>query len=256
MILSWKEFLLSHADNTEYNKISDEIQMLIDPKNTAENNFRTLMEHPTLILISKGCSGKDIQASFYHTIHKTKLIGGENENIALLGFGSRACPMKIDIKDTFSITKIKKHPSFEQIMQCRSYDDIQNLNPNSIDMKTGDLEAHALLPPFLTKVLLDLEEFDAQNILLAFIKAIVKQKWLLFPSDSDVESIHSDKSNTATEFENLKPNELDDIRNSSKLAPEPMRTRKASAKKDDVSDPFTIEEKSNKKSKKKMMRIL
>ena len=230
MMLSWKKFLLSHPDNDEYNKIADEIQLLIDTNNKAENNFRTITEHPSLILLSKSCSGKEVQASFNHSIKKTKLIGGENEYLALLGFGPRACPMKIDIKEIFSVSKEKKSPSFEQIMSCRNEDDVKNLKPVA-DMKSTDLEAQALIPPFLLKVLLSLDDFDAVNVLLAFLKAIRKQRWLLSSSDSEDDTSVSKEpnqdpqDNVSESFENIEETEFESFREGQKPPARPTLTR-------------------------------
>jgi len=79
--------------------------------------------------------------------------------------------MKVDAKEMFRLSSKKKVPSFEQIMDCESVEDIQKLTPSDT-MLEEKLEAHAILSPFLTELLFSEDTVEAQEVLDRFIVGI------------------------------------------------------------------------------------
>jgi len=171
-IKNWREFFQFHKDRAEYNANAEQIQKIIDPKDNAVTSFSHLVDHPSLVVLSKSLSAKEIQATFYHSNLKPSLLSNNHEHTALSGFGKRACAMKIDAKELFRLTSQKKKvPTFEQIMKCNDVEDIGKLPPAETMTETK-LEAHAILSPFLTELLFSEDSFQAVDVLDRFIVGI------------------------------------------------------------------------------------
>jgi len=168
---TWKTFLDTHKDRAEYDVHADCIQRIISTTDSASTSYLHLMDHPSLVCITRSSIGGEIQATFFHTTRKTSLLSSEHMNLALLGFGSRACVVRIEPKEMFKVWANKKIPSFEEIMKCKDLTDITNLKTND-ETKDNMLEAQAVLPPILAETLYDLDSFRADNVLLRFILKI------------------------------------------------------------------------------------
>ena len=175
MILSWKNYILSHQHRTEYDKSANVIQEIIDPKLSADANFKLLSDHPWLVCLTRSFIGRDIQASFYHNIKKASLLSSDYENFALMGFGPRACAMRVDPKEMFKSSTIRKVPSFNQIVLCESVEDFLALKPTQT-MDEGRLEAHAVIPPILLEAFLVNDSVKAEDVLLSFVRKVKELK--------------------------------------------------------------------------------
>jgi len=179
MILNWQDYLSTHKDKMEYEKNADQIQSIIDNKVQAPANFLDLCDHPTLAVLTRSLAGKEVQVSFYHAVKKNKLLTKTHDRFALVGFGRRACAMKIDPKEMFKqSSKNKKIPSFNRIMKCDSTGDIESLIPTQV-MVEEKLESHSILPPSLLDCLYEQESFHAADILLTFVNCIKKLKLMM-----------------------------------------------------------------------------
>jgi len=141
-------------DRLEYDDQADRIQLIINSKDSLWKCVSHITDHPTLVCLSKSLVGKELQATFYHTLRKLSLLDGSNECYALVGFGQRACAIRIEAKELFKFSKDSKIPSFEELMVCDSIQDIQDLKPVQT-MVDAPPDAHALIPPILLDSHLD-----------------------------------------------------------------------------------------------------
>jgi len=189
-ISNWKEYLLLHPDRHSYDTQASDIQSLINPNETPQNNFRLLSENKTLVCISKASMGNNIQLTFFNSIKKTAILCSESEFFALTGFTERASAVRLDPNDLFKMTTRKIHfPSFEEIIKCNSLDDIKNLVPDQ-SMDSEKMDHHSILPPILYESLMDLENLKPETVLLQLITKIKNMKkpeepCEPFPPDSD-----------------------------------------------------------------------
>ena len=190
---NWQEFLETHPDKEAYDEQADTIQTLIDPDESPTNNYRLLSENKPLVCISKGAFNKSIQSTFFHSLKKSSILKAENEFFALNGFGVRSYAVRIEPKELFKISKKKgRVPSFQEIIQCTSIEDILKLEPNNT-MIEEKLDNHALLPPVLSQLLFNQEDFQAKSILLRFISKIksIKSLNLSMEDEDDWEDMHN-----------------------------------------------------------------
>jgi len=171
-IKNWREFIQLHKDRAEYDANAEQIQTIINPKDNAVCSYGHLVDHPSLVVLTRSLSGKEVQPTFHHSNLKPSLLSNEHEHIALSGFGKRACAMKIEAKEMFRLsTQKKKVPSFEQIISCCDTGDILGLVPAET-MIEEKLEAHAVLSPFLTDLLFSEDSTQAIDVLDRFIVGI------------------------------------------------------------------------------------
>jgi len=143
-IKNWREFIQLHKDRAEYNSNAEQIQQIINPKDNPTSGFSHLVDYQSLIVLTRSFSGKEVQTTFFHSNLKASLLPNEHEHIALSGFGKRACAMRIDAKEMFRLTQMKKVTSFEAIMKCLEVEGILNLVPSD-EMIGEKLESHAVL---------------------------------------------------------------------------------------------------------------
>jgi len=171
---TWKAFLETHKDSAEYDAQAESIQCIVSSTDSASTSFGNLTDHPSLVCITRSSSDKEIQATFHHETRKTSLLSSKHDNLALLGFGPRACAVRIEPKEMFKVWPNKRLPSFEAIMACSNSSDILELSNSQ--MKDSILEAHAILPPSLTRVLFQLDSYNAEEVLLEFVRQIKLMK--------------------------------------------------------------------------------
>ena len=169
---NWKEYLQDNLDRHIYDEEAGALQVLINPSENATNSYRLLSENKPIVCISKSPYQNSINTTFFHTMKKTSILSSESECFALNGFGKRSYAVKIIAKELFKPAKKEgKLPSFEDIIKCKSIQDITSLSPSDT-MIEDKFDNHALLPPILADLLFDLENFSAKIILLKFIQKI------------------------------------------------------------------------------------
>ena len=64
---TWKEFIQAHKDQEEYEKNAESIQKIIDPKDQPVTSFTHLVDHPTLVALTKSPIEDEVQATFFHS---------------------------------------------------------------------------------------------------------------------------------------------------------------------------------------------
>ena len=125
---TWKEFIQTHKDQEEYEKNAESIQKIIDPKDQPVTSFTHLMDHPTLVVLTKSPIEDEVQATFFHSKVKASLLSAEHDYLALSGSGKRACAMRIDMKEMFRTSSSKKKiPSFKELIDCADIEEILSL---------------------------------------------------------------------------------------------------------------------------------
>ena len=229
MMLSWNDYLKAHRDKTEYDAHAEHIQSIINASDSALISFSHLVRHPTLVCITKSSIGKEIQATFNHETRKTSLLSSEYVNLALMGFGTRACAIRIEPKEMFRVSANKKIPSFEEIMSCTTIEEVANLKATT-DSPDNFLEAHAILPPILSENLFDLNTYKADEVLLSFIHRIRSLKSISNQTPVDGTEAEMNQLDQSTEtsqtsessFEMMNETDLANLRmNSSRDEQEP-----------------------------------
>ena len=70
MLLSWKQFLLTHTLADELNKSATDVQTKFLSTDTPSQKFEKLAEYKNLVLLTKSVIGNEIQATFYHNSRK------------------------------------------------------------------------------------------------------------------------------------------------------------------------------------------
>ena len=149
---TWREFIQAHKDQEEYERNVESNQKIIDPKDQPTTSFAYLMDHPTLVTLTKSSIEDEVQATFFHSKVKFSLLSSEHDHLALSGFGKRACAIKVDAKEIFKTSSAKKKiPSFEALMNCYDTGDLLTLTPKD-GWEESKLELHAILSPFLTDI--------------------------------------------------------------------------------------------------------
>ena len=155
----WKKYLLNHKDKTEYDESVEQIQLNVDLKANIATNFVHLSDHPTLVVLTKSLGVKEFQPNFYHWCAKKPSLLA----LALAGFGSLACAMKVEAKDMFSLPPKKKFPSIKQFMNWHSLDDILNLKPDQTYAEEDKIVAFSIIPLFLLEIPFSDDSIKAQD---------------------------------------------------------------------------------------------
>ena len=169
---TWREFIQGHEDQEEYDRNAGSIQKIIDYKEQPATNFAYLIDHPTLVTMTKSSIEDEVQATFFHSKVKSSLLSSEHDQLALTGFGKRACAMKVDAKEIFKTSSTKKKiPSFKALMNCSDTDELLALKSKD-GWEEGKLESHAILPPFLTNIFFSEDSVKAQDVLIRMIRGI------------------------------------------------------------------------------------
>jgi len=178
---TWKDYLLDHPSRQDYDDQAPSIQQLITPTETHINNFRCLSENKPIVCMSKSVLGDVIQLSFFHSMKKKAILSNDSTYFCLNGFGPRAYAVRLDPTELFKTSgRQHKVPSFDEIIACNSKQQLLDLTQNDT-MVAEKLESHALLPPVIYELLLDLEDYKASNVLEIIINKIKQLRTLNAP---------------------------------------------------------------------------
>ena len=113
---------------------------------------------------------------------------------ALSGFGYRAQAVKVDPTEIFkTTTQKKKLPNLHDLIDCETADEIKAVECKDNGEK---VDCYAILPPFLTEILFDDDDYSPMNVLLKMLK---KSRSLIKTKIETIE-ITSDQGST-TEME-------------------------------------------------------
>jgi len=231
MILNWRDYLSTHKDREEYERNADQIQSIVDGKAQAAENFLDLCDHPTLVVLTRSPTDEDVQISFYHSTRKSELLKKTHERLALVGFGRRACAMKVDPKAMFRLsTKKQRVPAFNAIMNCTNMEDIDGLTASQT-MVEEKLESHTILPPSLTDCLFDQESLNAKDLLFTFIQCIKQIKFIMNMGEGEGVSMTSSESEAAPIDTSLDWSELSDTEMGNARIEDPAPKTRAGTKK-------------------------
>ena len=169
MILSWKHFLLTHALADELNKSATDVQTKFLSTDTPSQKFEKLTEYKNLILLTKSVIGNEIQATFYHNSRKDTFLHTNPFHNAFLGFSARATAIRMDPdKILVHSAAIKPVPSVTDFLKYVTPDDVTNLSGTSREF----IQNFAVLPPFLSAALYDLDDWNAESVFFKMQQAI------------------------------------------------------------------------------------
>ena len=181
---TWKHWLKNHKDNDEYHFHYDKILTLLDTDNLSPQGCFNLIERrmENIVLLTASTEGA-INCSFYHERWGNPILDESMKSICLTGFGEKAFPTLIETdKVLLSSDNEILVPSWEDFMKIDSEKDIKNLKITT----WRKVKSFALLPPFLTNILLDLTKHFPNYYLLSFVKALRQaEKNALKVNDSD-----------------------------------------------------------------------
>ena len=172
MRLSWKHYLSSHASAATLNENASNIQKAFHPIDNPTESFQKLCQQPNLVVLSKSPIPNEVQASFLHTRRFESILQTKPHHNALTGFGARATAVKLNPVDLFTYAAENKvAPSMPQFLNCTETHEFKQIPSDNTNSEVR-IPVFAVLPPFLADHIYDIEDWNADNILLIFVNVI------------------------------------------------------------------------------------
>ena len=190
LLTTWKHWLKNHKDKDEYHLHYDKILTLLDTDNLSPQGCFSLIKRrlENIVLLTVSTEGS-ITCSFYHEKWGNPIIDNSMKSICLTGFGEKAFPTLIKTDEVLSSSDNEiLVPSWEDFMKIDSEKDIKNLKIKFLKK----VNSFALLPPFLSSILLDLTKHFPNYYLLSFVKAL-RQAEKNALKDNDLDNIERTK---------------------------------------------------------------
>ena len=173
MQLSWAHFLSNHPSAADLDVISDSIQTYFASNATAEQKFFKLCDSEALLLIRSPVP-EQVQITYHHTYRKDSFQQAEPFMYGVMGLVTKAIAVRTDPKLIFKRTHQKKHvPFMAHFTACSSIPEVQ-----AIDLDKNHTQfvwKSTVLPPYIYKGLLHLDDWRADTILLHIINIILDQ---------------------------------------------------------------------------------
>ena len=123
-MLNFCDKLLQHESAERYDEHGAKVSKLTTVKKLASDIFVNLRKHFSLVMLSKAPGCGNLQATSHHDFLGDDFFGTETKMVGLSGFGTRAYPMIFPDDDTFTATASRKLPSFSQMLEISSAEDI------------------------------------------------------------------------------------------------------------------------------------
>ena len=144
----WKKWLQEHSTNANYNKIANKIKGIC---NNASHtvNFESLVQHKTIVLLTKAPLGAKIQASFFHSIVGIPILTADVYKVARVGM-TTGVGMEVESDLLFTQTSVWYRPLMVHMMKVSSLEELNNL---TVDKSKANLKCkcYGLLTPHLEK---------------------------------------------------------------------------------------------------------
>ena len=90
--------------------------------------------------------GTDIQFSFLHSLHKSKLLNQQKCLLAVIGF-ERGTPIELDTASAHKTNKKISVPQFKAIIDCDTISEVKDI-PTSANKDTKIRNPALILPSF------------------------------------------------------------------------------------------------------------
>ena len=125
---TWADYLRNHPDADLYNKNAKSIADLHDHSMDPVETFTRVSESPTLIVLLGNPIEDGFQAIFnLYTTGNDLLKKSKNFN-ALMGFGKKAIPIRVDPKLLFKFSSAERPvPTFRDLIMVKSTEEVKNL---------------------------------------------------------------------------------------------------------------------------------
>ena len=160
---TWADYLRHHPEAELYNENAESIAALHDHTKDPIETFTKISESPTLVVLSGNPVEDGFQSVFNLFSTGSNLLKKSKKFNALMGFGKKAIPVRVDPKSLFKFSSTTRQvPDFKDLVMVESVDDIKNLKKGKTKMRIPN---HAILPPEFSEILLDHTELEAEDLL-------------------------------------------------------------------------------------------
>ena len=152
---TWKHWIKHHINSEMYMRNFHKILLLLDTEKYSPSGCFDMLESRlnSLILLTLSTENS-ITCSFYHEKFGDPILEESLTSVGLCGFGEKAFPTKIEVEKVLkSSSESYSVPLWEDFMKVEKLEDLDCLVP-SVSKK---IKSFALLPPFLSRVVLDIK---------------------------------------------------------------------------------------------------
>ena len=192
---SWADYLRNHPDATQYSDNAKSIAELQDHAVDPTETFLKVAESPTLVVISRDPIDNGVQSVFNLFTLGNKILKQTKKFGALMGFGKRAVPVRIDPKALFKYSSSERPiPSFKELLMINTTEEVEKLTGTNNRSDKMRIPNHAILPPSLSEILLDTSELEAKDLIQVFAETIRR----IIVQDS-ADQVGTDKETVQTE---------------------------------------------------------
>ena len=167
---SWKDLFIQSDKFYHLDSKIKQLKNLIEPASDISKSMDKVSKNPGICLLSLDPTESKLQL-----FHYTTTIGGSWDNpkkrvTTFVDFNFDAHPMAIVSKSIREV-RAKSHSIHEFSLCCTSEDDFNQLRNPKLTINFKNIIP---IPPFLTKVFLNLPSTDLASVAVAFFNAIYK----------------------------------------------------------------------------------
>ena len=168
----WEEHYSLLPKNEQLNNVPHLFLRASNPDESKDARRQTLFaDKDSMILVADGMGNVQL-------LHSPTNLGGnflcpENKLVALIGSGQLSGPVVVDEKSLLAEYRQIEVPSFVELRECSTADEIKALSVQSDD--SLDCSGGMLLLPFFRNIILRTDSLDPIVLLLAIIEAMNAQ---------------------------------------------------------------------------------
>ena len=160
---TWADYLRDHPEAELYNQNAESIANLHDHTRHPVETFTRISESPTLVVVSRNPVEDGFQSIFNLYTTGNDLLKKSRRFNALVGFGRRAIPVRVDPKSLFKFSPSRLVPGFKNLIISESIEDIKMLKKGKTKKRIPN---HAILPPEISELLLDQSEMETEDLMM------------------------------------------------------------------------------------------
>ena len=166
---NFRDKLLQHESAERYTGNGAKVSKLTTIKKAATDIFINLHAHFSLVMISKAPGGGTLETTSHYNFLGDKFFGTATKMVGLSVFGTRAYPMIFPKDDIFMATANRKLPSFAQMLEISSKEDVKNME---VKGKSRKVYSAVMITPKILKMLEKFKVLAPANILGSLVTHI------------------------------------------------------------------------------------
>ena len=175
MLLTLINYLRTHPSTADLDTSAESIQTFFSSGVAADQKFANLCENEAHLLLTRSTVPKEVQPTFHHTSRKDPFLQRDPFLFGLMGLGTKAYAVRTDPKLIFKRTHQRRVvPTMTQFTSCLSLEDFKNLALE--DAHTQFVWNSTVLPSYLYKDILSMDDWRSDTILLHILKVIHKKR--------------------------------------------------------------------------------